>query len=236
MKFTISLTFDQPCSLASDLWCTVPFKQNPKTPFDRLIDLLLQLPSCLPYRNEMRSVQYENPTRFEILREYVGNAAKDLVNRLDDFWQEYKNQVDPDYAQRMRTISSRLPVDAEQETICTHPFKSPPDAYLTSIFDVGKVIALRILGAASSVPNLYDQAIIMHGASILASAAYCAAQGLFNGVSFSMVIPLKIICLLSPSDDQKALAQSTLVKWGSERGLADICEVAAPSYLDRGHG
>jgi hypothetical protein len=56
----------------------------------------------------------------------------------------------------------------------------------------------------------------MHGASILASAAYCESLGVCNGVSFSMVFPRKLGCLLSPSEEQRILARSVLLKWGEE--------------------
>ena len=186
----------------------------------------------------MRSIRDESPAKSEVLRRCLGTTAKYLLSRLDDFWLEHKEEVDPDYDQRIQGISSYLANDKgdRQEILRTHPFKSSPDAYVTSMFDAGKLIALGLLGAASLVPNSYAPAIIVHGASILAAAAYCETQGLFNGVSFTMVFPIKLVCLLSPSVEQRTLAQHALLRWGSERGLDDICKMSAPSYLDRSHG
>jgi hypothetical protein len=210
----------------------------PKRPFDKLVDLLLQLPSCLPCRNEMRKTRDSDPIKSEALRRHLDTTAKHLLSRLEEFWQEHKNEVDPDYDQRLQTISSNLTnkEDSHRPIPCTQQFKSTSDACFTSMYDAGKVITLGCLGAASLVPSLYDQAIVMHGTSILTSAAYCETQGLFNSVSFSMVFPIKLVCLLSPSEEQRTLARTALLKWGSKRGVTDICKVAAPSYLDRSHG
>ncbi|CZR68650.1 uncharacterized protein PAC_18549 [Phialocephala subalpina] len=233
--FITALTEDQPSVFASILWCTVPFQQTEKTPFDKLVDILLQLPSCLPYRNEMRKTRNSHVTTSESLRRYLETTASHILSQLDEFWQENKDAIDPDYDQRLiQTITSHSSnkVDGQQSI----PFTSPANAYFTSMYDAGRFITLGLLEAASLVPSLYNQAVIMHGASILSSAVYCETQGLFNGVSFSMVFPIKLVCLLSPSELQRSLAQDTLLKWGSERGLSGICKVAAPSYLDRSHG
>jgi hypothetical protein len=232
------LITDKPSVLASELWCTVPFDQNPKAPFDELVDILLQLPTCLPCRNEMRNLQEKNPLKSEVLRRYIGSNAKHLLCRLGEFWENNKCEIDPNYDRRREEISSHLAEyeDREKQVVCKHQFQSPSNAYITSMYDAGRVITLGLMGAASLAPNSYDRASIIHGSSILASAEYCEAQGLFNGGSFSMIFPIKLICLLSPSEEQRTLAQSVLSKWASKRGLADSCEVAAPSYFDRSHG
>jgi hypothetical protein len=224
----------------SEAWCTVPFGRIPKTPFDKLVDILLQLPSCLPCRNEMRKAQYSHPSKSQALRIGLATTAKRLNRRLDELWQEHMNEVDPNYDQRLQVISSHLVdnKDDNRSIPCTHykKFKSSSDAYLISMYEAGKLITLGFLEAASLVLNSYKKGIIMHGASILTSAAYCETQGLLNGVSFSMVFPIKLVCLLSPSEQQRIRARNVLLKWGIEKGLADVCDVSAPSYFDHSHG
>lgn len=202
------------------------------------MDVLLQLPTCLPIRNELRKLQQTNSTTSERLRRYLDTTAKHLLNRLDEFWQEHKDEIDLHYDQRIQEIA--LHIISQQGALQPVPyfrkFKSSPDAYLTSMYDAGKLIVLGFLRAASLVPDSYIQSIVIHGASILASVAYCETQGLFNGVSFSMVLPIKLVCLISPCEEQRTLAQIALLKWGSGRALTGICGVAAPSYLDRSHG
>jgi hypothetical protein len=245
VKFTTALIADEPSVLAADEWCTVPFARIPKTPFDKLVDILLQLPSCLPCRNEMRKNSYSNPTKACLLRLQLGSTAKRLLDRLDDFWTEYKEEVDPAYDQRRGEISPASTFTNEDRleghqvpSTQQSPFKSASDAYFTSMYDSGKIITLGFLATVAVGVHWYNynREIVMHGTSILASAAYCESLGVFNGVSFSMVFPIKLVCLLSPSEEQRILARSVLLKWGEERGLADSCQVAAPSYLDRSHG
>ncbi len=106
------------------------------------------------------------------------------------------------------------------------------------MYDIGKVIILRVLAACSTTSTQsdeYGRAALRPGASILAAAAYCETQGQGN-VSFSMIFPLKTLCLLSPEEGQRVMARSVLLRWGEERGLVGMCKVAAPSYLDRSHG
>lgn len=105
------------------------------------------------------------------------------------------------------------------------------------MYDTGKHITLLLLAASAShtLSSEYSQAAVLHGSSILAAAAYCHSQGKGN-VSFSMVFPLKSLCLLALDEGQRVLARSVLLRWGEERGLEGICKLASPSYLDRSHG
>jgi hypothetical protein len=163
----------------------------------------------------------------------LGETARKLLGKLSKFWQNNVSVVDPNYYQRLHSVSI---VAAEEDVQPPLPFKSSSNAYFTSMYDAGNLIALGFRGAALRVRSPYNRAIIMHGASIIAAASYCESQGLLNGVSFSMVFPIKLVCLLSPSEEQKIQAQDVLLKWASGRGLTDICTTAAPSYLDRSHG
>ena len=107
------------------------------------------------------------------------------------------------------------------------------------MYDSGNLIVLGYLATASptsSLSDTYKQQMMVHGASILASAAYQEAQCPPNSVVLSTIFPLKLLCLLSPSEEQKMMARNALHDWGSPRGLSDIFESVAPTYLDRGHG
>jgi hypothetical protein len=186
----------------------------------------------------MRKNISSNPAKAAALRCQLDITAKQLFNRLDEFWQANKEAIDPQYHQRTQAIFLSSPLPGMPWFSCAQaiPFQSASDAYFTAMYDAGKLIAIGYVRAASEEPTSYEPAIVMHGSSILASAAFCEQQGAFNGASFSMVVPMKLVCLLSPSEEQRALARNVLLKWGEERGLADLCQVAAPSYLDRTHG
>ncbi|KAH8773954.1 hypothetical protein BGZ57DRAFT_983527 [Hyaloscypha finlandica] len=187
VKFTTALLADEPSVLAADEWCTVPFDRIPKTPFDKLVDILLQLPSS------------------GLLRRQLGSTAKRLLDRLHDFWTEYKEEVDLAYDQHLGEISSASTFTnknwiEEHQVSSTQqsPFKSASDGYFTSMYDSGKIITLGFLAtvAVGVTWYNYNREIVMHGASILASAAYCESLGVFNVVSFSMAFPIKLVCLL----------------------------------------
>lgn len=236
-SFITSLTADEPSPFASTSWCTLPFQENPKDVFDLLVDILLQLPSCLPCRNEMRRLRDEDPIRSEMLRYDLDTNAQHNLKQLTTFWDEQKQHYDPHYDRRIEEIISLIREDesAQQSLSSTLPFISSFAAYLTSMYDSGNIITLRCLAAASLCPDAYTWQIILHGASILASVAYHEIQGAINTGSFSMTFPVKLICLLSPSEVQRDIARDTLQRWGSRRGLVNSCQVA-PSYLDRSHG
>jgi hypothetical protein len=91
------------------------------------------------------------------------------------------------------------------------------------------------LATASDSPDVFLWQMILHGASILASIAHHEAQGPTNNASFSMIFPVKLLCLLSPSETQRDIAREALTRWGESRGLTSACEIA-PSFMDRSHG
>ncbi|RFU36251.1 hypothetical protein B7463_g107, partial [Scytalidium lignicola] len=236
--FIIALTRDVPSVFASERWCTVPFLLHPKTPYDRLVDLLLQLPGYLPIRNAMRSLQKDDPVKSDALARCLTNSVQHLLSQLDDLWQEQMPQIDPDYDVRFKALSSHVlnPHTSNQPLPYTTPFQNSTNAYFASMYDAGNIIALGCLAAASPTPQIYKDKMIVHGASILNSAGYHQSQGCYNGGSFSMIFPVKLVCLLSPSEALRAMAQKSLLIWGSGRGLLDIVEIGEPSFLDRSHG
>lgn len=181
----------------------------------------------------MKKTRFSDTSRTDVLSHDLDETARELLGQLNKFWQDNMNFIDPNYYQRLHSVSIFA---AEDEVHPPLPFKSPSDAYFTSMYDAGNLIALGFREAALQAGKPYTQAIVMHGASILAAASYCESQGLLNGVAFSMVFPIKLVCLLSPSEEQRIHTQDVLLKWGSRRGLTDICKTGAPSYLDRSYG
>jgi hypothetical protein len=232
-----SLIADEPSPFASEAWCTIPFQQNPKTVFDQLVDILLQLPSCLPCRNEMRRLKDVDPITSEILRRDLGTTSQHIFTRFIQFWDDQKSQFDPDYDQRIEEITLLIQDDeANQRSLSlTPPFQSSFAAYFASMYDAGSIIALGHLATASLCPDVYKWQMVLHGASILASVEYHEMHGPINPAAFSMIFPVKLVCLLSPSEIQRDIAREALARWGEKRGLADSCQ-STPSYLDRSHG
>jgi hypothetical protein len=172
-----------------------------------------------------------------MLRRDLKITTQHIFKRLTKFWDEQKPQFDPAYDARIDQITTLIQDDEtnQRSLSFTPPFVSSFAAYLTSMYDAGCIIALGYLAAASLCPDAYTWQMILHGASILASVAYHETQGPINVASFSMIFPIKLVCLLSPSEMQRDIARDTLQRWGSKRGLADSCQMA-PSYFDRSHG
>jgi hypothetical protein len=168
-------------------------------------------------------------------------TAQHIYSRLEQFWQDHKAEVDPNYDQRIQALSVLVPSTEAivPATSCFAPFQNSSDAYFTSMYDSGNLIVLGYLASASptiELSDMYKRQMAVHCASVLASAAYQKAQDPSNGGSFSMVFPLKLLCLLSPSEGQRMMGRSALQNWESGRGLSAIFEVASPTYLDRSHG
>ena len=153
-KFTTSLIADEPSVLSSDTWCTVPFSQTSKTVLGKPVDILLQLPTCLPLRNLMRKYAYSNPPKAGFLKRQLKITAKRLLSRLDDFWQQHKEDIDPDYDQRLQQTLCASTFTSEDWFAPHHvpcadpfPFQSAADAYLASMYDARRLTVLGFLAS-----------------------------------------------------------------------------------------
>lgn len=187
---------------------------------------MLQLPSCLPGRKQMLKLRTKNPTASDAAKRNLGTQLQYILNRLNQFWERHKSEIDPNYDFR---IKSRV------ETGCctTIPFESVFAATFTSLYDSANIIACNYLASISPTPNTYYWKATVHAASILSSIAYHESQGPKSGGSFSMLFPMRIVSLMSPSEEQKELAHETLVKWGKERGL-DGVSITRVTSLEEG--
>jgi len=233
------MTLDEPSVFASEPWTTIPFSLHPKVPIDELIDVLLQLPSCTPLFNNMTVSQGQDPSRSESIRVELFDRAQGILSQLDQFWTQHKLDIDPHYHQRIRTNSSLREEgspsigDILRASSRGLPFRDSFTATFTATYDSANIIALRYISTTSSAPEKYHQRMTVHAVSILASVAYHEAQGPSSGGTFSMIFPVKIVCLRSPSEELRSYAREALFRWGSNRGVNDICTVCAPAIMGR---
>lgn len=186
----------------------------------------------------MRSLRQDDPVKAEALARCLADSVSRILSQMESLWEEQKPRVDPDYDKRFETLSSYV-LDlrsGDQPLPYTVPFKSSTNAYFASMYDAGCIIALGSLASASDASQFYADRMAVHGASILSSAEYHQSQGCYNGGSFSMIFPVKLVCLLSPSEPVRLMAQKSLLMWGAGRGLLDIVEIGEPSFMDRSHG
>ncbi|KAF2496716.1 hypothetical protein BU16DRAFT_560037 [Lophium mytilinum] len=226
----VSMTLEEPSIFSTDMWNTIPFELQPPSEFDELVGLMLQIPSCLPLRNEMQRFRGTDPVASELYRTHLNSKAQHILLCLHQYWQQYQQYIDPNYERRLKRTSPLFGVD--YSPLHNHViFQDSCSATYTAQYDSANIAALTYLTAASTVPGMYERQIAQHGDTVLASIAYHELLGSFSGGSFSMILPTKIVCMMSPFESQRSTAQEALRKWGARRGVRDICTVAAPNVL-----
>lgn len=235
----VGMTLDEPSVFTSEPWTTIPFSLHPKAPIDELIDVLLQLPDCASLFNNMTVSQGQDPSRSESVRVELFNRAQGILSQLDQFWTQHKLDIDPYYHRRVHANSSIREEGSQSigDTLAASseelPFRDPFRATFTAMYDSANIIALKYISATSSAPEKYYQHMTVHAVSILASVAYHEAQGPSSGGTFSMIFPVKIVCLMSPLEELRSSAREALFRWGGNRGVNDICTVCVPEIIGR---
>ena len=222
----MGMTYAQPSIFALDEWCTLPYLQQGKQPLDKIVDILLQFPRIYAARNNMRTQRAQE--RFSDPPGYNVAQAQDLIARLQTYWQECGNLISPGYdyssfAERtnFETVSS----DWIIETTVPITYRDPFVASSVAMYDAATVLANSLAWqSGAGFTELYKQRIVVHCASILQAAVYHESQGPNSGGSIQMVFPLKVICRVTPSDDQRQQAQIALGRWGDKRGVDGICD------------
>ena len=233
------MTLDEPSVFASEPWTTIPFSLHPKVPIDKLMDVLLQLPGCASLFKNMTVSEGQDPLRPESIRVELFDRAQGILSQLDQFWMQHKLDIDPYYHRRVHANSSLREEGSPSigDTLGAFSrgllFRDSFRATFTAMYDSANIQALRYISATSSAPEKYHQRMTAHAASILASVAYHEAQGPFSGGTFSMIFPVKTVCLVSPSEEQRSSAREALFRWGDNRGVNDICTVCAPEIIRR---
>lgn len=218
--------------MSSDLWCTIPFLKHKKSPFDRVNDVLLQVPECMELRTGMMDAEAQGLNeRHEMLRDSLYNMALGLLSRLEVYWELYKEEVDTHYDHdqyfEVTDFSSN-----PQDWIITAPddvdFHNANTATIIPHFDAATVLMSGFLTASSptehaKLANRKRKAI--HCASILEAVSWHNKQGPMSGGDHSIVVELKIVLRLSPSEVQMEKARELLARWGKERGVEGIATV-----------
>ena len=232
----MGMTYAQPSIFASDEWCTVPYLQEGKQPLDKIVDILLQFPRLYAACNKMRTRRAQDrlsdPPGYN-----VETQAQNLIARLQTYWQEWGNLISPGYDYSSFAERSNFETDSLDwiiETTVPITYRDPFVATSVAMYDAAIVLANSLAwqsGAGST--ELYKQRIVLHCASILQAAAFHESLGPNSGGSIQMVFPLKVICRVTPSNDQRQQAQIALGRWGEKRGVDGICD---PRVIPEGEG
>ena len=223
----MGMTYARPSIFASDEWCTIPYLQNGKGFLDKLGDILLQFPGIYAARSSMRAHQAQNRVSDQVGYN-VEAQAQGLIARLQTYWQECRNVIYPGYdyssfveISNFESASSDWIIEATVPITYCDPFV----ATSVAMYDAAAVIANSlVLESGADFANLYKQRIVIHCASILQAVVYHESQGPNSGGSIQMVFPLKVVCRITPSDDQRRQAQVALRRWAERRGVDGICD------------
>ena len=226
----ISVTRGIPSRFVSRAWCTVPFSVHPKAPFDTLLDFFLLLPGHLDRRDRMMKHKDQDLKTAEIIRQDLEADVLQLNLELDDFWEQNHGQMNRDYSYPSFSegsdfyklvIPSRFPG--------TSQLKESSAARVMSMYDAARVITYAILASLSLKPKAYYREIELHAASIL-SVDFGHQKDLpQSGGLVSMIWPLKVILLASPSEQQRKDAQAAIRRWELTRGTPAPCQYRFPS-------
>lgn len=228
----MGISFERPSAFASEKWCTVPFLGREKRPLDWLGDILLQFPNAFILRNSMREIRDQSHLICEPTRKAVHSKAIEIIALLEDYWDKYGTVVDSAYdcSHFIETSDFRgEPTSWVIETPLAVRFSSPATATNIAMYDAAVVLANALAWESNSgYPEVNKRKIVLHCASILAAIIYHEGKGPESGGSINMVLPMKVVCRATPSNDQRRQAQLALDRWGKLRGLEGICGFAVP--------
>ena len=223
----MGMTLDRPSIFASDEWCTVPYLQQGKGLHDKLGDILLQFPRIYAARNSMRAQQAQDRVSGR-LGYNLEAEAQDLIARLQTYWQEFGNVIYPGYDYSSFVESTNFETESSDWIIkptVQITYHDPFLATSVAMYDAATVLAnALVLESVVGSTELYEQRIVIHCASILQAVAYHESRGPNSGGSIQMVFPLKVVCRVTPSDNQRRQAQVALRRWGERRGVDGICD------------
>jgi hypothetical protein len=228
------MTLAKPSFFALNPWCEIPFLVQPKNSLDRLVDILLWIPHCQALRTRIRALKETNPSASEAVRKELVRQTLILISRLSHWFSLYREEIfgDYEYSTSAETLD---PNAAAQSSTNIFSFLDSRNIIAIAYYDSAQILAQHLLSISSSdsdtVSTCY-QLIKQHAASVLNIVGYHRSCGIQSGGSFIMIFPLKVICLVTPCEDQRRVASEALLAWGTERGLEGACRNAAPLHVD----
>lgn len=171
LQFFASLILPEPAIFATEPWVTGPFALHPKTNNDDLIDIFLQVPSCLSqYTTLLRNPDLD-PINKALSKTLLNTAASALVTRLQDWWLEYIDRMNGEPYTTLPSLDTGgtdayMPPKIEYRTPSTAAFMGFYHAIYLILYGV-LVFACNPEEAA-----YYERCISSHCDQILAAAEY----------------------------------------------------------------
>jgi hypothetical protein len=219
------MTLGKPSLLATSEWCTVPFVRHPKTPFDRLVDILLQLPSIFSDHLVITSKDSTVSDRQGFIADHQ-NKINGLLTELENFGEENKSYLQPLYSKCFWKSGNPLTFNTEDLPLFDSTFQATVAAY----YHAANLCCLRYLGAVLGGHD-YEEQMNIHAILVISCAGFHKAVGAYSGGTFNMIFPLKIACMMSPCPRVKNYATEVLRLWEEQRGCQNMCSTAAPFFI-----
>jgi Fungal specific transcription factor domain len=204
--------------------------------FDKLVDILLQLPGCKARHNQMKALEIQNPRKSEAIRTELRAVVLSLVSRLGDWWLKYEEETFTEDGKgslyQQTQPQEHFETDEQNQyspNTATHLNTST--SAMASLYHSANILAHRLLSLTSPPPHFHEQHIASHSNHIL-SAAKLQNSDKGQG-ALLMVFPLKVVCSVAHDEQQRMCAQEMLEQLGQKMGLDGICKRATPVYTQR---
>ncbi|KAL8690999.1 MAG: hypothetical protein Q9218_003675 [Villophora microphyllina] len=226
----IVMSWNTTPALASEPWCTIPYKHRPKTIIDILDDILFQFPACYVLRTRWRELTEALDAEADVVQEEFIVMAQDLKSKLDWFWSHYGDHLTGNTtldSSEFVSIFDALPLTNGSTATFSTPssFRDTFSAQLTATYNAGCLLICGLLRSTTPMPDSYDEEINIHGQSILSIADYHEQSGPSHTGCISMIFPLRALIMEARSDDQWKAAQRAIVTWGKQRGVVKLCNL-----------
>jgi hypothetical protein len=204
----------KPHIFASRQWMTTPFGQFPKNPMDRLIDILLS--------SSIYSTADKEGSKSELY-----TAAHNLSLELDAWWLQYISKVDGEAAQNESWVSFNESTNLSHLGLTTLANVSNGRLSIASfaLYHAANIRALSHLHFLSPSIAIYEHRIKLHAQEVILANEFVKTNGddivPGSGLMLSMLFPLKVVGLWSPSSQHKSYAVQQLRGWGQRKAGPD---------------
>lgn len=215
---------------ANEEWLTVPFSDRPKTVFDRIIDVLIRLPLCAPHLGS--SFLSKNSPVGSRPESILDMELKRLKDELDMLWYDLRMKAsshgwDGDFFQGKFGFDFNHPTSTTDRGTEKDAFTSA----IIALYNTARIIVLSLFAQIRTPLILSDEQITVHSASILHAAEFLHEHDI--GCAYiRLLLPLKVVGLLSPETTHRERARTLLETWRQRSGMKGICEVVL-SEMDK---
>jgi hypothetical protein len=224
-----SVLQNDPSNLASDDWCHTPFTDNPKIPYDDLVDILLSIPHHLKLYSLPGGDLRESISRIPQLGQSDQTALEKetlvILQKLQNWWWHFRQDIGV-VVQPVKDLATDSFADSfaiPANVTCMYP--DTLTAKSVSMYNAINIILHSILisleegrpspSGMQSGAQRYRSVIQCHSSSVLTVAEYQNWRHPYCGDTMRTAFALKIVSSLGV-DPEREKAQSIIEGWGLE--------------------